>query len=197
MSRAEANELCRALPWAHRVRVVPGAVDAMAIKAARPFPSASTVVLVASPLEQYARVDRAIAAMASLDPAFRLVVVGDGPARRALQAHAADLQLSSRVLFVGQVPDTELYRWLRSARVLVSLMEQSFGIQVLEAVCAGASVVASDIPAHREAAVCLDDIDIRFVPSRGSPLQVADAISKAARLPSGPPSSPVSRHGTP
>ena len=54
-------------------------------------------------------------------PEFWLVVVGDGPARGRLAAYAADLRVSSRVRFVGAVPDPVLYRWLRTARVVVTL----------------------------------------------------------------------------
>ena len=51
------------------------------------------------------------------------------------------------------VSDAVLYRWLRTARVVVTLAgERGSGSQVTEARAAGASVVASDLPIHREAA---------------------------------------------
>jgi glycosyltransferase involved in cell wall biosynthesis len=183
-SNVEADLLRGRFPWAaDRIAVVPTGVDAAAIRAARPFPHAGRVVVAVGRLERRKRVDRAIAAMASLDPAYRLVVVGSGPARHRLHAYAADLQVSSCVEFVGPVSDRDLYRWLRTGDVLVALAEQEdSGLQVTEALAAGAAVVASDIPVHREAASEVDGAHVIFVSPEGSPLEVADAISEAASL---------------
>jgi glycosyltransferase involved in cell wall biosynthesis len=180
MSRSDAAVLCRAVPTAaNRVRIVPQGVDVGAIRRAGPFPTVGTLVLTVGRLLGHKRVDRAIAAMAALVPTFELVVIGEGPARRRLKAYAADLQVSSRVRFAGRVPDVDLHRWLRTARLLVALSEQeAFGLQVLEGLAAGMPVVASDIPAHREAA-SFAPAGVTLVSPQGSPLEVADAISSA------------------
>jgi hypothetical protein len=110
-----------------------------------------------------------------------LVIVGDGPARARLAAYADDLRVSARVEFVGAVPDAVMYRWLRSARVVVTLAGcRGSGSQVAEARAAGASVVASDIPIHREAAGRPGGGHVMFVPTGTSPLDIADAIKEAA-----------------
>jgi glycosyltransferase involved in cell wall biosynthesis len=183
-SEAERDLLCRTFPLAaRRARAMPVGVDALAIQSASPFASTSSVVLSVGRLEPAKCVDRAIAAMASVDRDFRLVIVGDGPARYRLRAHADDLRISSRVQFVGLVPDRVLYRWLRTARIVVTLArEHSSGSQVTEALAAGASVVASDIPVHRLAAAQFANARAVFVPPEGSPLEVADAIAEAARV---------------
>jgi glycosyltransferase involved in cell wall biosynthesis len=180
-SQSDAELLCRAMPTAaNRIRVVPQGVDLGAIRGASPFPTVSSLVLAVGRLLRHKRIDRAVAAMAALVPAFELVVVGDGPARRRLRAYAADLQVSSRVRFAGQVSDADLHRWLKTARIVVTLSEQeAFGLQVLEGVAAGRPVVASDIPAHREAAEYVGDGGVTFVSPEGSPLEVADAIRAA------------------
>jgi glycosyltransferase involved in cell wall biosynthesis len=168
---------------ADRISVVPHGVDVAAIQAARPLGHPGKVVLSAGRLERYKRMDLAIGAMPALDPAFRLALVGDGPARQKLLAHAADLRVSSRVEFPGSVPDAELYRWLRTGRVAVALAEaDSSGLQIIEALSAGVPVVASDIPVHREAATHADAAAVKFVSPAGSPLEVADCISEAAEL---------------
>jgi glycosyltransferase involved in cell wall biosynthesis len=192
-SQADADLLCRAAPEAaDRVLVVPQGVDTAAIQAAAPFSTLSTVVLTVGRLERRKRVDRAIAAMASLTPAFELVVVGDGPARRRLIAHAADLQVSSRVRFTGPVSDADLHRWLSTARLVVTLSQQeAFGLQVLEGSAAGAPVVASDIPAHREAGAYVGDLGVTFVSPEGSPLEVADAIRNAVTIAVPAPARPL------
>lgn len=192
-SRAQAALLLRAFSSAgERTRVVPKGVDLAAIQAAKPFPLEPSTVLTVGRLERYQRVDRAIAAMAGLDSSARLVVIGDGPAMRSLRAYAADLLVSSRVDFLGWVPDAELYRWLRTASVVVTLAEQqSSGLQILEAFAAGVPVVASDLPVHREAASYAADAHVTFVPPAGSPLEIGDAICRAARLRAAPTAAPL------
>jgi glycosyltransferase involved in cell wall biosynthesis len=182
LSTVEADLLRRIFPRAaSRVGVVPNGVNAPAIQAAPPFSDPGRVVLAVGVLERYKRVDRAIAAMASLDPSFRLVVVGDGPARRWLQGYARDLEVSARVEFVGQVSDAVLYRWLRTACVVVTLPEQeASGAQVLEALSAGTPVVASNIPVHHEAASQGAGAGVTFISPDGSPLEVVDGIEEAA-----------------
>lgn len=183
-SRADADLVRCSFPWAaKRLRIVPTGVDVNAIRAATPLAYPGRVVLTIGPLERRKRIERAIAAMASLDPEFRLVVVGDGPARRRLRAYAADLEVSSRVEFVGWVSEPVLHRWLRTARVIVALAERAnAGLPVLEALSAGAPVVASDIQVHHEAASYAAGGGLRFVSPEGSPLEVADAIEGAARI---------------
>jgi glycosyltransferase involved in cell wall biosynthesis len=180
----ERDRLCEALPQvAGRTKVVPDGVDAAALREARPFDEAGVVVLAVDRLGRTTGVGRAIAAMPSLGPEFRLVAVGDGPARDRLEAYADDLSVASRVQFVGAVSDAILYRWLRTARVVVALSgERGSGIQVTEACAAGKPVVASDLPAHRELAERPGGGQVIFVAPKGSPLEVADAIDQAARL---------------
>ncbi|MBV9422797.1 MAG: glycosyltransferase family 4 protein [Solirubrobacterales bacterium] len=181
-SSYERDVLCERFPGAvGRVSVIPVTVDVDAIRAARPFPLTGRVVLAVGRLDRGKRIDRAIAAMASLEADFRLVVAGTGPLLHRLQAHAADLRVSSRVEFVGPVGDAELYRWLRSAAAVVALHDDhSSGLHVAEALAAGASVVASELPVHREAAARFAGARVKFV-SRGSPFEVADAITELAR----------------
>jgi glycosyltransferase involved in cell wall biosynthesis len=182
-SEVERELMCASIPSvADRAVVVPDGLDPEAIRAAEPFDVPGTVVLAVDRLDRRTGVGRAIAAMASLDPEFRLVVVGGGPARDRLQAFAEDLRVSSRVQFTGPVPDAVLHRWLRTARVVVSLpAERSSGTAVSEACAAGVSVVASDLPVHRHAAERVGGGAI-FVTPRSSPLDVADAIAEGSRL---------------
>jgi len=184
-STAEADLLRRRFAWgAAGVRVVPTGVDLAAVLAAQPLDGDGSSVLSVGRLERHKRVDRTIAAMAGMPPAFRLTVIGAGPARHRLEARAWDLRVSSRVDFIGTASDELLYRWLRSARVLVCVAEQeASGLPVMEALSAGAAVVASDIPVHREAAAWVPDAPVVFVPTEGSPLRIADAICDASRMP--------------
>jgi glycosyltransferase involved in cell wall biosynthesis len=168
---------------ANRTQVLPDGVDAGALSAARPFVTGGIVVLAVDRLDRATGVGRAIAAMLSLGLEFRLVVIGDGPARDRLVAFAADLRISPRVQFVGAVSDAVLYRWLRTASVVVTLAgERGSGSLLTEGRVAGASVVASDLPIHRQAADRPGGGHVIFVAPKGSPLDVADAIEEAASV---------------
>ena len=182
-SEVERDLLCATVPpVASRTVVVPDGIDPDPIRSAVPFDVPGTIVLAVDRLDRSTGVGRAIAAMASLDPEFRLVVIGDGPSRGRLQAFADDLRVSSRIQFAGPVSDAVLHRWLRTAHVVVSLPgERSSGMAVTEACTAGVSVVASDLPSQRQAAERVGGAVI-FVAPRSSPLDVADAIEEASRL---------------
>jgi glycosyltransferase involved in cell wall biosynthesis len=66
-----------------------------------------------------------------------LIVAGDGPTRRRLEAQAP-----SNVRFVGRVSDAELARLLSEARALVYPQLEDFGIIAVEAQAAGCPVIA-------------------------------------------------------
>jgi phosphatidylinositol alpha-mannosyltransferase len=83
------------------------------------------------------------------DP-WRLVVLGDGPQRRTLEARAAG---DPSIEFVGALDDEAKRRWLRRANAVIapSTGGESFGMVLLEAMASETSVVASDIEGYREA----------------------------------------------
>jgi glycosyltransferase involved in cell wall biosynthesis len=65
-----------------------------------------------------------------------LVVIGDGPERRRLQAMA-----SPQIRFLGRCPDREVNDWLERCRAYVYAGMEDFGIAPLEAMAAGAPVI--------------------------------------------------------
>jgi glycosyltransferase involved in cell wall biosynthesis len=84
---------------------------------------------------------------------------------------------------VGRVPQDELLAWYNAADVYVSLSRhEAFGMTLLEAAMSGAAIVASDIPAHREVADYLPHGRVVFVSPDCPPLDLAQAIQKAAGL---------------
>jgi glycosyltransferase involved in cell wall biosynthesis len=152
VSRAEAALVAAHHPTVEeRIEVVPNGVDVDAIEHAEPFPTASPVVLVLGRLVPYKRVDTVVRAMAGVGGGAELVVLGEGGERPRLERLAAELGVRAR--FPGRVASSEVACWLRTATVVVSASEQeAFGLTLLEALTAGARVVASDLPAHREVA---------------------------------------------
>ena len=87
-------------------------------------------------------------------PDASLAVAGEGPLRNELAELAASLGIAERVRFLGQIDRTEVPDLLRSADVFVqpSLYEGQSNA-LLEALCEGLPIVASDIPPQRETLV--------------------------------------------
>ena len=149
---AEASLLARHFPGAAaKIVVIPNGVDAERLSAAAPFEHAgSRVVLCAGRIDSYKRLDQTIRALTHLDQRFVLRITGDGPVRPELEGLIRELGLGGRVEFLGRVEVGELYRWFRTADVYVTMSEiEAMPVTPLEALYAGARVVASDIPAHR------------------------------------------------
>ena len=80
----------------------------------------------------------------------RLLVIGDSYLRPRLETMVAT-SVRDHVRFLGHVPSTDLPRWYATGDVFVSPAtgNESFGIVLLEAMAAGRTVVASDIPGYR------------------------------------------------
>ena len=93
----------------------------------------------------------AFAMFAEHAPSVKLVVVGDGPRRGALEAMVRNLGQRDRVAFTGAIPPDAVPELLSrcSALVLASRSEGRPNV-VLEAMAAGVPVVASDIDGVRE-----------------------------------------------
>ena len=86
-------------------------------------------------------------------PDARLVVVGRGRPLEGYRRFAARQGWSaSDVLFAGYVPAEDLPRYYQSCDVFCApnTGQESFGIVLLEAMAAGAPIVASDIPGYRD-----------------------------------------------
>ncbi|WP_196073302.1 glycosyltransferase [Nakamurella alba] len=133
-----------------RTVVIPNGADTTAIRAAAPFLGEPPTVLVVGRLEPYKGVHRMAEAMVAV-PGAQLVIIGSGSSAAELRSRADALGLGERLRLLGGVDTADLHRWLRTASVLVSLSDhEAFGMAPLEAAAAGARVVLSDIPAHRE-----------------------------------------------
>jgi glycosyltransferase involved in cell wall biosynthesis len=82
-------------------------------------------------------------------PDAQLVLVGDGPERNGLEAHAARLGLTSAVHFRGALSDPGPA--LRDADLFVlPSREEGMSIALLEAMALGLPVVVSSIPGNRK-----------------------------------------------
>lgn len=93
----------------------------------------------------------AFAQVAGRRPLARLVLVGDGPERPALEKQIAGLGLQDRVRLTGFAGEDRVLDWLRAADVFALLSSlEGFPVSLVEAMAAGLPVVVSDIPANRQ-----------------------------------------------
>jgi phosphatidyl-myo-inositol alpha-mannosyltransferase len=169
------------------VRIVPNGVDVARFAAApsqrgeRPGPDGATVLFVGR-LEHRKGVDVALQAfllLAEDRPLLRLRIVGDGPGAAALERSigAAPADLRSRIERSGRVTNDVLPAVLAQADVMVvpSRGGESFGIVLLEAMAAGAPLVASDLAGYR--AVARDGREALLVPP-DAPSHLAAAVAR-------------------
>jgi glycosyltransferase involved in cell wall biosynthesis len=135
------------------VAVVPPGIDHNAYRpGARD--SKHPIVLWVGRLEPYKRADIMLDAMRDIAekvPAARLVIVGAGSARDALEAQARAAGLGDAVRFTGFVSEQEKIEWLRRAAVVVNTSEkEGWGMTVMEANACGVPAVSSDVPGLRD-----------------------------------------------
>jgi len=134
-----------------RVRFIPNGIDCVRF-AAQPDPTAlqrnDGELLIGSvgTLRREKNFGRLIRAFAGLPPDLkcRLVLIGDGPDRQALESAARDLGIAGRVTFTGQMLNPERALGLLDIFALSSDTEQ-MPLSLLEAMAAALPVVATDV----------------------------------------------------
>lgn len=74
---------------------------------------------------------------------FKLAVVGEGPCQKQLSGLAAELGIGEEIVFVGKVPNEKVKTYCKAADLfLFSSLSETQGIVLLEAMAAGAPVLA-------------------------------------------------------
>ena len=108
-------------------------------------------------LKKYKNVDHLIQAMAIVREKVsgaRLVIVGAGDRRRALEALTRSMGMDDAVQFTGFVSEDEKLRLLTRAEVAAyPSSKEGWGITVIEANACGVPVVAARVPGLRDAVV--------------------------------------------
>jgi phosphatidyl-myo-inositol alpha-mannosyltransferase len=160
-------------------RIVPNGIDAerFASATAAELPGRRRALFVGrlDPRKGFAHAVAAFGRLADRYPDLVLVVAGDGPDRRAVDALPRDAR--ARVLLLGRVENRDLPPYLAAADVLLapSVGGESFGVVLAEAMAAGVPVVASEIPGYDE--VVTDGVEGLLVPPR-DPAAVARAAAR-------------------
>jgi rhamnosyl/mannosyltransferase len=141
-------------PHARRCEVIPFGLDVAASGDVN-HPSVSAVrsrwngaiALFVGRLVRYKGADVLLRALARADVAA--VVVGDGPMRAGLERLSRELQLESRVFFLGAADDEAVAAWYAACDLLVLpsvTRAEAFGLVQLEAMARAKPVISTRLP---------------------------------------------------
>ncbi|MBO7230453.1 MAG: glycosyltransferase family 4 protein [Bacteroidaceae bacterium] len=104
---------------------------------------------VVSRLETIKGMDLVVPAFAEVlkqHPDTRLVVVGDGSLRSAMEQQVIELRCNDKITWAGRQPQEELNKWYSQMDiVLMPSRSEGFGLTAIEAMANGCVVVASNI----------------------------------------------------
>jgi glycosyltransferase involved in cell wall biosynthesis len=126
----------------------PSAEERQAARMALGIDDDAFVLVTASRLAAWKRVDRAVRALPRVrawSPRALLLVAGDGEERARLEALARALGVGNAVRFTGALPQPEVARCMHAADVFLAVADLSnVGNPLLEAMACGMCVVAVD-----------------------------------------------------
>jgi glycosyltransferase involved in cell wall biosynthesis len=106
----------------------------------------------------------------------RLQIIGDGDQRRALEQQARDLNLESRVEFLGLLPQADLPRFYSQCAVFVlPSIQEGLGLVLAEALLCGAPVITTNLSGVTD--IVKNGETGLLVPER-DPRLLADALEK-------------------
>ena len=133
-------------------------------------------ILFTGRLRYYKGIDTLITALGNL-PGVHLNIVGEGPMREVWATQAAEMGLSERVHFLGEVDDAELPDIYRQADLFVlpcNARAEAFGSVLLEAMASGLACITTEVGSGTSWVV-QDGVTGLVVPPR-DPQALAQAI---------------------
>jgi glycosyltransferase involved in cell wall biosynthesis len=140
---AAIEQRARAL-GATATRVVHLGTDVPAERSSADGASAMVTVAHLVARKRHADVLRALWLLRDSHPALAWIVVGDGPERPALERLAAELGVSGRLHFTGQLPNAEAVATARRGAVFVlPSVDEAFGVAYVEAMAAGVPAIGA------------------------------------------------------
>jgi len=155
VSESTADDLvARGIPR-EAIRVIYNGVDSDRLTPAPGERSPEPLFVYLGRLKKYKRVDIVIRAFARVGvPTATLEIAGVGDYRASLERLVESLGLTSRVKFLGFVPEEGKARLLRRAWAsTLASPKEGWGISNLEAAACGTPVIAANAPGVRESVV--------------------------------------------
>lgn len=143
-----------------RVEVIPSGIDlrlfgsgtrTASIRQSLGVRAGERLLLFVSRLAREKNVELLLDAVRESSVPVRLAIGGDGPERAALEAKAAEYGIADRVIFMGAIERHKLPDLYASADAFVfPSVTETQGLVLVEALAAGALVIAADAPPVRE-----------------------------------------------
>jgi phosphatidylinositol alpha-mannosyltransferase len=157
--------------------ILPNGVEIDVYADAEPWPAAKPAILFVGRHEPRKGLGVLLEAFEGLDADATLWIAGHGPDTDDLHGRAPS---DPRVEWLGVIGEHEKARRLRGATVACfpSIEGESFGVVLLEAMAAGAAVVASDLTGYRD--VARDGRDVLLV-APGDASALRDALGRVLR----------------
>jgi len=179
-------------PLAAKCRVIPLAVDFDRFEKVEPLKVAALrerfanssdkiLLLFTGRLRYYKGVQFLLEAMPQVLPQVQLLIIGIGPMEQQLREQVARHQLEQRVIFLGEVADSELANYYAASDIFVlpsCERSEAFGIVQLEAMAAGKPVISTELGTGTSY-VNLNEESGLVVPSADPPA-LAEAINRLA-----------------
>lgn len=118
---------------------------------------------------------KAMQTIAAETPEVKLLIIGDGEYRSALEKLADDLGVRKNVSFIGRVDHDMLPLWINSLDILVqpSIGDEAFGISIAEAMSCGKPVVGTASGGIPE---IIEDGEVGFIVPRRDEKLLAEKI---------------------
>lgn len=121
---------------------------------------------------------RSFAVVLKTRPNARLVMIGDGLERAALEAYATDLGITDNIRFTGRLHPEAIAEELRKAHVYVSLIRtEGISSSLIEALSVGVTPVVADISASRQ---LVEHERNGFLLPECGPVKIAETMIRAA-----------------
>ena len=152
VSRALGDELLALGAIEEKLHILRNGVDlelfrpmeTVAARASLGWPDQPTLVAVGNLLENKGH-HLSVEALRHL-PQYRLIIVGKGPERQALESLAIRHGVSGRVAFAGEVPQSELHRYFSAADAsILASAREGWPNVLLESMACGTPVVATRV----------------------------------------------------
>lgn len=178
---ATSRQYIETSPWLKPVRkkcvVVPLGVDPELFHPAEPPPETARLLFVGRH-RYYKDLTTLLQALALL-PEARLDILGSGPLTPVWKNEARRLDLGSRAVFHGDIPDRDLPAWYRRAGILVlpaNSRAEAFGTVLLEAMASGLPCLTTEVGTGTSWVV--KDGETGFVVRPGQAEALAEALAR-------------------